>query len=525
MRARTAFLLLGFLAGGRALAATPTDASRFLAQATLGADWEEIHRTAAIGYDAWLDEQFARPVGHLQPHLDDLQREGREVTQEDRRYAWWQQVMEGPDPLRQRIALALSEILVVSDQNDAVGSTPQGLASYYDVLLDHAFGNYRDLLLDVAKHPVMGAYLSHLRNERSSPGRFPDENFAREIMQLFSIGLYQLNADGTLLLDGRGQPIPTYDNGDITEFAKIFTGLSFDSPNRDFHQGTPVWTRPMRMYQEYHEPGPKRLLRGRFVPAGQDGRQDLEDAIDCLFEHPNVGPFLSRRLVQRLVTSNPSPDYVRRVAAVFADDGRGVRGNLRAVVRAILTDPEARRAPASGDVGAGRLRESFLRRVHLARAFDAHNLAGTYPIADSGAPTTFAQRPLSSPTVFNFFLPDYQPQGRIADADLYAPEFQIVSAVTAISSANALRSQVDGVMNSDPNDSLEVRLDLSDEIAIASDSRALIDRLDLLLMYGSMSPATRAVLTRAVDRLADPEARARMAVFLISISPEYNVVQ
>ena len=504
---------------------TPEEAARFLGHATLGADWEEIERTATLGRASWLDEQFGQPIGYQRPFLDARLRLGLEVNAGHRRWAWWEQVMDGPDPLRQRVALALSEIFVVSDANDTVGNTPVGLADYYDMLLARSFGNYRDLLMDVSLHPVMGAYLSHLGNEKSNAaaGRFPDENYAREIMQLFSIGLFHLEADGTLRLDGAGRPMPTYDNDDITELAKVFTGLSFASPNRDFRRGTEVWTEPMRMYDEFHEPGPKRLLRGKYLPAGQTGMKDVNDAIDNLFRHPNVGPFLSRRLIQRLVTSNPSPAYVGRVAAVFADNGAGVRGDLKAVVRAILLDPEAATPPGSSDSARGRLLESFLRRVHLARAFDARSPASEWRVDDPGAPVAFGQRPMSSPSVFNFFLPDHQPTGEIADRGIVAPEFQIITAVTAISSANDLRSQIDSVMNRDDDEVFEVRLDLSDEIAIASDARRLVDRLDLLLMHGEMSVAMRGILLDALERLDDPVTRARMAVHLIAISPEYNV--
>ena len=508
-------------------AVTPAQASRFLAQASLGADYAEIQRTARIGPSAWLNEQFSRPIGYHQPLLDQRLQRGLEVTSEHRRWSWWQQVMDGPDPLRQRVALALSEIFVVSDNSDAVSSNPVGAANYYDMLLRNAFGNYRDLLLDVSLHPVMGAYLSHLRNDKSDPrsGRYPDENYAREIMQLLSIGLFQLRPDGTLLRDGRGLPIPTYDNDDITELAKIFTGLSFDGPDRNFYDGEPFWTRPMRMYEEHHERGPKYLIRGRTIPAGQTGMQDVTAAVDNLFRHPNVGPFISRRLIQRLVTSNPSPAYVQRVSAAFANDGRGVRGNMKAVISAILLDPEARATPTAGGIAKGMLRESFLRRVQLARAFNAANLIGTYPIADGGAPDDFGQRPLSSPTVFNFFLPDHQPTGIIANAGLYAPEFQIVTTVTAITSANALRGQIRGVMNNDENDALEVRLDLHDELALAADPRALVNRLNLLLMYGAMSNPMREVLIHALEQLPDPEERVMTALQLIVIAPEYVVLK
>lgn len=505
---------------------TPRDASRFLAQATFGANWEEIHRTSEIGLQSWLDDQFRRPIGYHQPYVDDLASRGVEVDAATRRWSWWQQVMEAPDPLRQRIALALSEIFVVSDDS-ALADTPVGLANYYDMLLAHSFGNFRDLILDITLHPVMGRYLSHLGNEPSNParGRFPDENYAREIMQLFTIGLFELNIDGTLKLDSAAKPIPTYDNTDITQFAKVFTGLSFASATPTFRGGTPVWTRPMRMYDEYHEPGPKYLLRGKYLPAGQSGMEDVQDAIDNLFHHPNVGPFLARRLIQRLVTSNPSPAYIRRVATVFQDNGEGVRGDLQAVVSAILLDPEAREWPTTVDSTGGRLRESFLRRVHLARAFDARSLARTYLISDNSAPVNFGQRPLSSPTVFNFFLPDYQPSGPIRDADLYAPEFQIITAVTAIASADALGSQIDRAMNSNDNDFHEVRLDLADEIALAPNAPALIDRLDLLMTYGNMSGQMRQIVFQAIDQIDDPQDRARVAIYLIAISPEYAVVQ
>jgi uncharacterized protein (DUF1800 family) len=506
---------------------TPEEAGRFLAQATLGANWEEIHRTAEMGYEAWLAEQFERPTGYQQPMLDQRAQLSLEVLAEHRRWSWWEQVMQGPDPLRQRIALALSEHFVVSDDLSQIRDNPRGLANYYDMLLGHAFGNYRDLLHDVTLHPIMGVYLSHLRNEKSNPavGRFPDENYAREIMQLFSIGLFELRLDGSFVLSGTGEPIPTYDNGDITEFAKIFTGLAFDGPDSDFSQGLAVWTEPMRMYESHHEQGPKQLLRGKYVPAGQTGLQDINDAIDNLFEHPNVAPFVARRLIQRLVTSNPSPGYIERVASVFADDGSGVRGDMKAVIAAVLLDSEATDWPDESAIGEGMLRESFLRRVHLARAFDASNLAFSYPISDGSAPNSFSQRPLSSPTVFNFFLPDHQPSGPIGDAGLVGPEFQIITAVTAISSANALRTQVDSAMNFDIDDTLEVRLHLNDEIAIASDVNALINRLDRLLMYGDMSAQMRQVLIQALIQLGDPEARAKMAILLISISPEYCVLK
>jgi len=529
-----AFLIAGFafpagpaMAQGSQDALTPREASRFLGQATFGGNLEDIQRASNIGLQTWFDEQFQRPIGYHEPFLVARVNLGLPIDEGTRRWSWWKQVMEGPDPLRQRVGFALSEIFVVSDNASNLSANPIGLANYYDMLLEHSFGNFRDLLRDVSLHPVMGTYLSHLRNQKSNPsrGRFPDENYAREVMQLFSVGLFELNIDGTLQLDGNGAPIPTYDNDDITEFAKIFTGLSFGSAAPDFSSGTPVWDRPMRMYEAYHEPGPKYLLRGRYIPAGRSGMQDVEDAIDNLFHHPNVGPFIARRLIQRMVSSNPSPDYIRRVATVFQNNGHGVRGDMRAVVRAILLDPESRNWPTSVNSTRGRLRESFLRRVHLARAFEASSPARIFPIEDRNAPVDFGQRPLSSPTVFNFFLPDHQPTGPIGTAGLYAPEFQIITAVTAIASAEQLRTQIERVMNFDDNDFYEVSLNLSDELALAGNATTLIDRLDLLLTYGNMSGQTRQILIRAVERLNDPTERVEMALYLLAISPEYAVVQ
>jgi uncharacterized protein (DUF1800 family) len=506
---------------------TPRRASRFLAQATLGADWEEIERATQLGIENWLADQFQQPIGRHEPLLQAIENSGVILDSAMRRGIWWQQVMESPDLLRQRVALALSEIYVISDNHSAVDDNVLGASHYYDMLLEHSFGNFRDLLLDVSLHPVMGAYLSHLGNERSNPaqGRFPDENYAREVMQLFSVGLFELNIDGTLQRDGAGNAIPTYDNDDITEFAKIFTGLSYASAFPDFRSGVPVWDRPMRMYDPYHEPGPKFLLRGRYVPATQSGMQDIESAIDNLFEHPNVGPFLGRRLIQRMVTSNPSPAYVRHVAEAFGNNGNGVRGDMRAVIRAVLLDPEARTWPTTAISIEGRVRESFLRRVHLARAFNASNLMRDYPIADGRAPVDFGQRPLSSPTVFNFFLPDHQPTGEIANRGLFAPEFQIITAVTAIASADSLESQITTAMNSAQNPLAAVRLDLTDEVAMAPNVTALIDRLDLLMTYGNMSGQMRQILIENISRLSDPVERAQMALYLIAISPEYAVIQ
>ena len=531
------------------------DASRFLSRATLGADIRLIGEVAQVRPEAWLSSQFEAPVGaHLPTVIFYLENVGgleQEILVSGLypRFAWWQQAMAGPDPLRQRIAFALSEILVISERQDTLFINPSSRASYYDMLLRNAFGNYRDLLRDVALHPAMGVYLSHLNNRRSDPilNRFPDENFAREVMQLFSIGLFELNPDGSRKLDPDGDPIPTYDNRDITEFAKVFTGLGPGGANDSF--GEEVFfdfTVPMRMYPQWHEPGAKNLLRGFTVPAGQAAMQDVEDAVDNLFHHPNVGPFIGRLLIQRLVTSNPSPEYIARVSAAFNDNGQGVRGDMKAVIRAILFDPEA----SGGGPHFGRLQEPFVRYVALARMFRAASQSGLYVTSGFFADFLLNQHAGASPSVFNFFSPDHQPNGEIADAGLVAPEFQISTDSTLIGMANlAFATTVLGLPMDNPlEEQLSacaageatcdhipewlrdeaglnvVHFDFSEEVAVAGDVDALLDHLDIVMTYGTLSQSTRdALVPLLTPLLGDPEFLVRIAVGLMMITPDYVV--
>ncbi len=529
-------------------------ASRFLAQATLGANMEEIKRVEALGFEVWLDEQLAMPASAMatalshQAALDRLIATYGDLADPDsiasvlfRRLAWWDRVMGGPDLLRQRVALALSEIFVVSEAMDALAVNPGAVASYYDVLADHAFGSYEELLLAVTLHPAMGVYLSHLNNDRSDPqvGRFPDENYAREVMQLFSIGLFELAPDGSRIEDANGDPIPTYGNDEITEFAKIFTGLGLQGPFAFF--GGPLGDRraPMVMYEDHHEPGPKTLLGGYLVPPGQTGMEDIEEAIAHLADHPNVGPFMARRLIQRLVKSNPSPAYIERIAAVFANDGSGNRGNLGAVVRAILLDEEARRDPGDdADGDGGRLREPFLRFVSLLRAFDAASPSGEFLVEANGIGFLVGQHPMASPSVFNFFQPDFAPNGPIQQAGLTAPEFQITTDASVVWIANlvtALAFDESGLTTdvavfrpgSISQQDAQLRFDFSDEIAIAGDIDALLDRLDLLLTYGTLSDESRTEIRSVLEdpALVDPALRVRVALHFILMSPDYSVVR
>ena len=400
------------------------DASAFAARATFGLPYDDITVLAGEDRNAWLDSQFSLPVDDHVSVVDDLvaRRNAGEFAafEQDiellvtfRRLAWWHKTVTGEDVLRQRIAFALSEIFVVSDNVDALIIDPYALSGFYDMLLANAFGNFRDLLLDVTLHPAMGIYLSHVNNRKADPlnNTFPDENYAREVMQLFSIGLFELNTDGTQKLDGQGQPLPTYSNNEIREFAKIFTGLSFGGPVQYFGNAAPYFRAPLVMFDAYHATGAKQLLNGVVVPAGQTGLQDINDAIDNLFNHPNVGPFIGKQLIQRLVTSNPSSAYVDRVARAFNGDTTGVRGDMQAVIRAVLLDPEAV-APPDTTADFGKLREPVVRYASLLRQFGANSADGF--IANTGyvLQALARQHPLSSPSVFNFFLPAHSARGR-----------------------------------------------------------------------------------------------------------------
>ena len=510
-------------------------ASRLAAKATFGLDYDGVVALAELGANAWLERQFELPVTHHSPLVFELvqRRENGEFDafEEDieyliisRRLAWWHHTVTAPDELRQRVAFALSEIFVVSDNVDTLLVYPAALSTYYDMLLDNAFGNFRDLLRDVTLSPAMGFYLSHLNNGKSDPANntFPDENYAREVMQLFSIGLFELNDDGSLRLDN-GNPIPTYDNGDIREFAKIFTGLSYGGPGAFFGNQDPAFTVPMRMFDAAHEPGEKRLLNGAVVPAGQTGIQDVDAAIDNLFNHPNVGPFIGRQLIQRLVTSNPSPAYVERVASAFNDDGRGVRGDMQAVIRAVLLDPEATAAPNPGTT-FGKLREPAVRYAAMLRQLGATSDDGYifntgYLLQELGK-----QHPLSAPSVFNFYLPAHSPAGEIANTDLVAPEFQILTSNSVVGMTNLIDFAVTAEFVTDsPPPFAPVSLSYDDYTPLADDVPALLDRLDLVMTAGTLDAATRSAIEPIVDSIDDPGARVRVAVYLVLVSADAAV--
>lgn len=510
---------------------TQEDVARFLLQATYGPRPGEIEALQQKGFARWLDEQLALPA---EPHLaafDELVRDGEEPAPRLVRESFFRQAVERPDQLRQRAAFALSELFVVSDVDADVRNNPDGLASYFDLLSRHAFGNFRDLLEAVTLSPTMGAYLDMASSSKTIPeqGIHPNENYAREILQLFSIGLYELHPDGTLRLDAENQPIPTYDQEMVKAFARAFTGWTLGGQNqnepRRFFRPQRNYRIPMAAWEAYHDTDEKRLLGGAVLPAGQSARTDLEQALDAVFLHPNTGPFVCRFLIQRLVTSNPSAGYVYRCGQAFANNGAGTRGDLGAVLRAILLDYEARAAAVAERPDAGHLREPAVRLVGLLRVVDARPRNGRWRFfaQQERQGTSTGQTPLRAPSVFNFFDPGYALPGEIAIAGLVSPEFQIATETTVVGAANLHLAVLGGAERNAP---LLFNLAPFKPPQTPTDE-ALLDRIDLLLFAGSMSDATRGILRGA---LADPDfprlgdRRVLTLIWLANLAPE-SVVQ
>jgi len=570
-------------------ATTPTtrlDAHRFLVQATFGPRAEDITRLletgyGAKGYERWIDDQIRQSVSLQLPTLVSLVQAdkkdmGPAPMQNDRVNLWFRNVLLGDDQLRQRVAWALSQVMVVSD-NGALLDFPFAIADFHDMLARNAFGNFRRLLEDVTLHPAMGMYLSMLGNQKAVEGTNlrPDENYAREMMQLFSIGLVELNIDGSVRRDATGQPIPTYNQQTIQGFARVFTGWGWSCPGYVLNAGRSCtvndwrgfdqWpvnnfnqVKPMQLYPEQHEAGEKQLLvypgvalPGGKLPALQGGARDLSDALDNVFRHPNVGPFISKQLIQKLVTSNPSPDYVRRVAEIFNNDGAGVRGNLEAVIKAILLDPEARALSESET--AGKVKEPLLRLTQLWRAYAAKAPSGKIntssfccPVAGPSPVHIFGQSPGQSPSVFNFFSPSYAPPGEIARMGLVAPELQLAN--------ENLHTQMDWFffVQAHHRTSRQVGqggldnfyIDIAEEMKIADGVDDLLDFVGAKLLGSAeaMSPALRQHARAQLRRWKiDPtmqdapnfsrqthiynmrQNRVSEAIYLIVTSPDYAV--
>ena len=523
------------------------ESARFLNQASFGANDAELAKVRQYGYSAILEDQFLMPSHRThEGYINTLS--ASNLGDEHVMHTFWREAATGQDQLKRRVAFALSQIFVISLQDANLQNYRRGVTSYMDMLTRNAFGNYRQLLQDVTLHPMMGLYLSHLRNrkEDAALNRVPDQNYAREVMQLFSIGLYQLNPGGTLMLDGNGQPIETYGPNDIVGLSRVFTGFSWagcpststncfngsgtQSPNRE--------VMPMQSFPQFHSTSEKSFL-GTTIAANTtpDPVGDLNRALDVIAGHANVGPFIGRQLIQRLVKSNPSAAYVGRVAQAFNTGsyqsgaysvGTGQRGDLRATIAAILLDPEARTVTTSDP---GKTREPILRLAQWMRAFNARSASGSFFIGTTDDPAnSLGQSPMRSPTVFNFYRPGYVPPNTaIATADLVAPELQIVNEVAVVGYSNFMRSIVqNGVGSSSPRD---VQPDYTAEMALAHDANLLVDRVSLLLTAGSMSAGSRSLIVTAVNSIPYPGAnqatarqnRARLAVLFALSSPDYLV--
>jgi uncharacterized protein (DUF1800 family) len=543
------------------LVVTPEDASRFLQQATFGATDADIHHLSMIGYQAWLNEQFAMQQSPQEPGVEQalilnnppcgsadvkcnaglfVQNTANESLVED---SFWQQAIAGNDQLRQRVKYSLTEIMVVSGSSFAVQSMPRGEANYYDVLGADAFGNFRQLLEDVTLNPMMGQFLSMQGNDKGNATTDPDENYAREVMQLFTIGLYQLNDDGTQKLDGTGKPIPTYSNTDVMGLAKVFTGFSWNIPG---NSSDTAWSScciyvgpgygedilPMQSFPSHHSTLEKDFL-GVTIPASgsADPTGDLKIALDTLFNHPNLPAFFSKQLIEHMVTSNPSPAYVARVAAVFKDNGLGVRGDMKSVITAILLDPEARDSATDfSNPQYGKVRESLVRYTGWARAFTAQSRTGSYGLGSTEDPIWgLAQMALRSPTVFNWFAPGYVPPGTsIEQANLVGPEFQMTNVTSVVGYLNYMQNAI----GSDANNGSDLFSSYAAEINLAATPDQLVDRMNLLLMAGEMDGTLRSQILNAVNAIAIPASdqnainaalltRVETAIYLTMASPSY----
>ncbi|MEM9085102.1 MAG: DUF1800 family protein [Pseudomonadota bacterium] len=534
--------------------ASDAEASRFLQQVSLASSTQEISELNDQGYEPWLDTQMSR--SNDQSAREFFTSRGFDRVDDNRyynsaapgEYMIWSQLLSGGSGVRKRFALALSEFFVVS--MSGISSTWRGpaIGAYWDLLNENAFGDFRQLLEEITLNPAMGTFLNTRGNRRANPrsGRVPDENYGREIMQLFTIGLFELNPDGSTRLSG-GSPIETYTNEDVNGIAKVFTGYDFDFSGIGFTQETngtrqiadpeyvyrrmtadpSRWQRPRS--EGFHSEEEKSFL-GLTIPAGTGPEESLRLALDHLVAHPNVGPFFARQMIQRLVTSNPSLGYVQRVASVFDDNGNGVRGDLGAVFKAIVLDDEALDPSGISDPTFGKLREPILRFVQFGRTFGMRSTTGDWRLRNtSDESRSLGQSPLRSPSVFNFFRPTYFPPNSQTSANgLLAPEFQLVNETSAAGYVNFMER----ALSTEGGFFRDVELDYSSEIDIADDSAALVDRLDLLLTANQLSSDVRSLIVSAIDAMSiepgddeqeDRLRRVQAAVLLTMASTDYLI--
>jgi uncharacterized protein (DUF1800 family) len=517
------------------------EAARFLTQATFGPTRADIARVREIGYSAWLDEQMdpARtPQTSVLAHLQQTLAAGldpKALGQAHRRNAWLWLAANNRDQLRMRMAFAIGEIFVISDFESAQPQV-QRVADYQDTLARNAFGSYRELLKSVTLHPAMGAYLSHAGNRKASAdGKIvPDENYGREVMQLFSIGLVERNLDFSPALDAAGQTVPTYDSAVVAAMSRVFTGWTYAGlSDANYSRVDARSYAPMECHPAYHDDQPKAIFRGIVINDGSNCSAGLEQVVDALSNHPNTAPFISRQLIQRFVTSNPSPAYIRRVAQTWVDSN----GDLGRVLRAILLDDAARSTPAAGDATFGKPREPLLRIVHLWRAYEAKYVPPAdgslrFRVSNMGDLTvSIAQDSQRAPSVFNFFEPDYRIPMVDGSQGPYAPELQIITEstfTTGHNQADALLWNYASTAAPTANTNAPV-LDIARlvQLADAGDHAGMVSDVNLLLFGGGLSTASSGTLTRMLDSLRSQgrssSERARSLLLLAMLSPDYAI--
>jgi uncharacterized protein (DUF1800 family) len=512
----------------------PPDTVRFLEQSTFGPTEALVASVQDAGFSSFLGTQFAAPASSLGSYPVILQSStvvcpptGPANCYRDNfssfqpAVQFFRNALGGQDQLRQRVAFALSQIFVVSDGE--VNST-YGMGDYEQLLLNDAFSNFRQILQDVTLSPAMGRYLNMVNNDKANPsaGTHPNENYARELLQLFSIGLVQLNPDGTVVTDANGQPVPTYDQSVVDGFAAVFTGWTYPTvPGATQKPHNPTNYRGvMEAVQSNHDVTLKTLLNGATLPAGQPAHQDLSGALDLLFNHPNIGPFIGKQLIQFLVTSNPSAAYVSRVSAAFADNGAGARGDMQAVVRAILLDPEARGSVQSG-TGYGKLREPALLAANLGRALEVQS-DGVYL---RNASSSMEQPVYEASSVFNFYPPNYP----LAGSALVSPPSTLLDTSSVMVRSNFIYALLFDTIAPDPTipGATGTTAPLSSLLSSAGDAGALADRLNALLMHGTMSAGVRQAVMNAVNAVAASDSidRVRAAVYVVATSAQYQVEQ
>jgi len=527
-----------------------TQSSRFLMQSTLGFTRHELENVNSTGIESWISDQLGTASTKLEPHIEFLSSFGEKdlnTPSYDLAYhkvkstgntvgylnfstSWLRAVLSGNDLLRQRVAWALSQILVVSNRTNLL---TEASANYYDMLLDGAFGQYEDLLLNVTYHPVMGRYLTYMGNTKANEAKnlVPDENYARELMQLFTIGLWQLDDNGNQVLGSDGEPIATYTNEDIRTIASMLTGFWLDKTRF----GKIDWNRfdePMVIHRRHHDRRKKTALNGYIaVAAGTEPDAEISYLVKSLANHPNTAPFISRKLIQHLVTSNPSPEYIKRVVTVWRESS----GNLGKVITAILLDAEARNQSGHVSTVPSKLKEPIVRVVSLIKLLNCGNTLGKqatdfpglqwwHPYLDE----ELNQEPLGAKSVFNFFNSNYANPGAIAKKNLVSPEFDLMDAVSSARFTNYVWQGLnDGFHRHPQNPKFEaLTCELNwEQTLLNQDSNAFLNYLDLMLTAGTMTESTRQVIQAQIDQASSPVDKVRAALLGVAVSPEGAVLQ